>query len=101
MPKYPQKLANVLQRARNCLETGHYKDTRHATDRQNERKISRLEVQQVLKNGFHEVRKDKFDSNFSTWNYAVRGKTIDGRKLRVIISFDQNDMLIITAIHLK
>ena len=55
---------------------------------------------QVLKSGFHEKRKDKFDESFNAWNYAVRGKTVDTKELRIIVSFDENNMLIITAIDL-
>jgi hypothetical protein len=83
-----------------CIERGTYLDTRHAFDRQNERQISRPEVLYVLKNGHHEKRKDKFDEAYHSWNYSVRGKTVDRRELRVIVSFDELGMLIITAIDL-
>ena len=70
-------------------------------DRQNERKITRPELLFVLKNGFHEKAKDKFEIRYQAWNYSIRGATVDGRKLRVIVSFDENGMLIITAIALN
>jgi len=77
-------------------------DTRHATDRQGERKITRPEVIQVLRNGPHEKRKDLFVKQYNAWNYAVRGKTVDRRELRVIVSFEaETGMLIITAIDLS
>lgn len=75
-------------------------DTRHAIDRQNERKITRPEVLYVLRNGYHEKAKDKFESQFQSWNYSIKGTTIDQRKLRVIVSFDEEGMLIVTAIEL-
>lgn len=84
-----------------CLEKGSYLDTRHAIDRQNERQIARPEILYVLKNGYHEKRKDKFDEAYKSWNYSVRGKTVDRRELRVIVSFDESGMLIITAIDLE
>lgn len=35
------------------------------------------------------------------WNYAIRGRTIDGRSLRIVISFEADGvLLIITAIDL-
>jgi hypothetical protein len=51
--------------------------------------------------GYHEKKKDKFNNFHHVWNYSVRGKTVDRRELRVIVSFDENGMLIITAIELK
>jgi hypothetical protein len=53
-----------------------------------------------LKNGYHEKKKDKFEEQYHAWNYVVRGKTIDGRNLRIVVSFDPSGMLIITAIDL-
>ncbi len=82
------------------VKAGKYLDTRHATDRKNERLITRPEILYILKHGYHEKRKDKFEEQYQTWNYAVRGKTIDRRNLRIIVSFDPSGMLIITAIDL-
>ena len=69
-------------------------------ERQVQREISRIEILHVLRNGFHEPKKDKFDVSYGCWNYAIRGRTIDKRELRIIVSFDKNNMLIITAIDL-
>lgn len=63
------------------------------------RKTKRQEVKQVLKSGHHEKNKDQFDEEFLDWNYSIKGKTIDKRNLRVIISFEKS-MLIITVIDL-
>lgn len=85
-----------------CIEEGRYLDTRHAFERQNERMINRPEILYVLKNGHHEKKKDKFDELHQAWNYVVQGKTVDLKKLRIVVSFDQaSGMLIITAIELK
>ncbi|MBI2646667.1 MAG: DUF4258 domain-containing protein [Deltaproteobacteria bacterium] len=70
------------------------------TERQSERSITRMEILYVLRAGFHEKKKDKFDQAYGCWNYAIHGKTMDKRELRIIISFDKNNMLIITAIDL-
>lgn len=87
---------------RTCIEEGRYLDTRHAIERQDERQINRPEVLYVLKNGHHEKRKDRFDEFHQAWNYALRGKTVDRRELRIIVSIDEpSGMLIITAIELK
>ncbi len=87
---------------RACIEQGRYLDTRHASERQGERGINRAEILYVLKNGYHEKKKDKFEELYLAWNYAVRGKTVDRRALRVVVSFDDaSGMLLITAIAIK
>lgn len=73
----------------------------HADQRLQERVVTRQEVEQVLRNGHHEKRKDEFKEERSSWNYSIKGTTVDKRALRVIISFDSNDMLIITIIDLS
>ena len=37
---------------------------------------------------------------FETWNYSIRGKSVDSENIRIILSFDESDMLIITVINL-
>lgn len=94
------KISDVMKAVKEALDDGHYLDTRHATDRQSERTITRPEIVQVLRGGHREKRKDQFSERFEAWNYAIRGKTIDRRELRVVVSFDENNMLVITAIDL-
>ncbi len=96
----PGKHLDLLNVIRACIEDGRYLDTRHAVERKNQRQITRPEILFVLKNGRHEKAKDKFDDAYEAWNYAIRGKTLDRRELRIVVSFDENGMLIITAIDL-
>jgi hypothetical protein len=95
------KVDRLIEKIAECLDAGRYLDTRHALVRQHEREINRPEVLYVLRRGYHEKKKDKFDARYRAWNYAVRGKTIDKRDLRIIVSFDESNMLIITAIDLN
>jgi len=62
------------------------------------RTITVPEVRQVLCHGWHEKRKDTWRDDLDAWNYAVRGKTVDGKDVRVVVSFDRSGMLIITVI---
>jgi hypothetical protein len=96
----PDKLVDLLDVVRTCIAEGRYLDTRHAARRGMEREITRPEILYVLKSGFHEKRKDKFDELYQAWNYAIRGKTVDKKNVRVAVSFDENGLLIITAIDL-
>jgi len=99
--KRPEKLESreLLERVRQAIESGDYLDTRHAQDRRSQREISRLEMESVLKTGRHEKAKDQFHEAYEAWNYAIRGKTIDKRDLRVVVSFEEK-MLVITAIEI-
>lgn len=99
---HPEKLLDLMPAIRACIEEGRYLDTRHVSERQYECQITRPEILFVLKTGYHEKKKDKFDGLHQAWNYAVRGKTVDRRELRIIVSFDEaSGMLIITAIDLR
>ncbi|MBI4566685.1 MAG: DUF4258 domain-containing protein [Planctomycetes bacterium] len=101
MGKRPDKHKDVLPRTRERMVSGRYRDTRHATERKDERRIGLPEIRQVIESGWHEKSKDEFKIEWQAWNYAIRGKTIDGRALRIAISFDEEDwLLIITAIEL-
>lgn len=97
----PAKEANLLEKIRLALASGDYLDTVQASERQAERRISAQEYEYVLKYGWHEARKDQFDRGYQTWNYAIRGRTLDQRELRVIVSFTSDGMLIITVIDLE
>ncbi len=95
------KVVNLLELVATHIESGKYLDTRHSEARQDQRKITRPELLYVLKHGHHEKRKDRFDDHYKAWNYSIRGKTVDKRDLRVIVSFDPAGMLIITAIEIE
>lgn len=100
--KRPKKIESLLERIRNCISSGKYRDTFHAIERKAERNITLPEIIHVLTTGRHEKSKDHFDEAFNAWNYAVRGQTVDGLDLRVIVSFDEErDLLIVTAFYLE
>lgn len=98
----PPKISNIKDTILEHLNQKTYRDTIHSQDRRHERQISLQEMIEVLRRGFHEKRKDKFDERWNSWNYAIRGKTdCASKELRVVVSFDDaTEMLIITAIDL-
>ncbi|NGX49591.1 MAG: hypothetical protein K940chlam5_01190 [Candidatus Anoxychlamydiales bacterium] len=102
MPKSrPKKIDNLLRAIQDCIISGRYRDTMHAIKRQKQRNIILPEILHVLKQGRHEKGKDRFDEGFNSWNYAIRGWTLDGLDLRVIVSFEmETHLLIITAFYL-
>jgi len=97
-PKKPSKHANPLGKARDCLKRGNYTVTYHAEERQAERVVPIPDAIYTIEVGYHEKRKDRFDEAYQAWNYSIRGKTTDKRDLRVVISFDQDGLLIITVV---
>lgn len=99
-PKRPPKLDRLSDAIRECLNTGHYRDTRHSRERRLEREVTLPEIVFVLRTGRNEKSRDRWDEFHQSWNYAIRGRTVDWRELRVIVSFDDHNMLIITAIEI-
>ena len=98
----PKKVDNLIDKVRICIQTGKYRETVHACLRKKERAIYLPEILHVLSTGRHEKIKDHFDEVFNAWNYSIRGWTLDGLDLRVIVSFDdESDLLIITVFYLE
>jgi|ERR1700733_5428616 len=97
--KRPSQFDDLFPKIRHCLDMGLYRQSRHAIERELERKIDLPDVLYVLKNGYHEKRKTSFDEAFQTWKYAIRGKTLDEIDVRIIIAFDDSGMMIITVMH--
>lgn len=97
--KHPSQLTDLFSKIHHCIDRGLYRQSKHAIERELERKIVLLDVLYVLKHGYHEKRKTSFDETFQTWKYAVRGKTLDDIDIRIIIAFDDTGMLIITVMH--
>jgi hypothetical protein len=63
-----------------------------------------MEIKAVIGSGWHEKAKDRYQPEYTAWSYAVRGKTVDKRALRVVISFERDEqgelLLLVTAVDL-
>ena len=99
--KSPPKLAGVAARIREDATAGRFHELPHTQTRKEQRNIRRHDIQHVLKTGRREDRKDSYEDNHKSWNYSITGATVDERKVRVIVSFESNYMLIITVIELR
>lgn len=99
--KKTEKIPNLLARVKDCLNNGLYRFSRHAFERRKERFLSIPNIKEVLNNGYHEKAKDTWDKAFQTWNYAIRGKTINNEQCRIIVSFEESFLLIVTVIRLE
>lgn len=92
------------------ISEGKYIFTHHAQMRVVERAVSDLDVINILsgKKGYSRTRnksKDKFESSFAIstedWKYCFEGCDIDGNKIRIILTFTEDWMPIITVIRIK
>lgn len=93
----PKQTENLLAKIKRHIDSGNFRLSKHANKRQSEREISLPKVLYVLTHGYHEERMSLFDNVFQTWKYAIRGKTLDGVDVRVIVAF-VDEMIIITVI---
>lgn len=93
MPNDQKKRAKVQfprEYACSLLNEGHITETKHGLERMKERRVTSLEVEQIIKKGRHEPKEDRWVECFSSWTYSIVGTTIDDRELRVVIAFSHN-----------
>ena len=77
--------------------------TEHAEQRSKQRKnVNDLQVLNILKSKTkkHNAVKDHYIEGHTDWNYHITGKNIHDEKIRIVLSFDVDLMLIITVINL-
>lgn len=102
MKKRGNKLENVIALTRTLLEKGNYVISSHAKINQGKRRFTVGDLKNVINTGYHEKRKDEFKTEFEDWNYAIRGKTLDGEQARVCIAFqEESRFIVITVIRLE
>lgn len=82
-----------------ALDSGDYIISRHGRKRGKERGVTALNIVQALRSEKrrHEAKKDKFDEGMFDWNYSILSDDIEERKLRIILTFSEQ-MLIVTII---
>lgn len=88
------------------IRQGDYVFLKHAKQRLKDRGITDLEVLNILerKPGSRtkrNKRKDKYEKGHQDWNYCIEGINHDDIKIRIIFSFNENLMPIITVIRLS
>ena len=87
------------------IRKGKYVFLNHAKQRLTDRSVIDIEVLDILegKSGRRRRRnksKDKYEEGYSDWNYCIEGYNSDDVKIRVIFSFDDEHMLVITIIRI-
>lgn len=84
------------------ITIGNYVFKKHARQRQADRMITDIEVLDILdgragRNRHRNKSKDKFDEGRKDWNYCIEGMNLDGKEIRIIISFEDGVIPIITV----
>jgi len=102
------KRANLLDEVRRLVADGDVRYTVHGFEREAGRGITQPEANHVLMTGWHEKKKDQYDPAYEDthpWAYAIRGKTLDDRPLRIVVTFEEDDsgelLLVVTLIDLS
>ena len=98
--KAGKKIKDLLYEVRKAVLQDEYIYSVHAQFRMEDREVSRQEVLFVLLNGVHEKSKDVFDFQVKRWKYAICGKTVESRGLRIVVTFAEDGLLIITVIQI-
>jgi hypothetical protein len=82
----------------------HYLFLNHAKTRLVDRKISDVEVLDILEHKDkckRNKRKDSYTPGYPDWKYCIEGKSFEDQpKIRVIISFNDELLLVVTVIRL-
>lgn len=98
--KRPAKVKSIMQASAQAVKAGRLLYSAHANSRMKERGIIKPEVEHILSHGHHEARKDQFNEEFGAWDYAIRGKTLEGRNLRIVVAAVDPNVLVVTTIDL-
>jgi len=84
---------------------GDYVFVKHAIQRLTDRNINDIDVLDILENKEgrrrkRNKRKDTYMTGMQDWKYCIEGNDVDGHKIRIIITFDVELLLVITVIRI-
>lgn len=87
------------------INSGNYLFMNHAKQRLKDRNVTDIEVLDILENKAgcrrkHNKSKDVYTDGYQDWNYCIEGYGLDNHKIRIIISFNDKLLLLITIIRL-
>lgn len=101
--KTDKELWSVIEK---CITDKDYIILTHAKKRQSDRSITDIDILDILENKENRKRKrnkkkDTYTDGFLDWNYCIEGQDLDEEnKIRIIVSFDESNLLVITVIRL-
>ena len=100
----PSKVEDLMEEVSNHVNNGTYVYSHHALERQGQRNVIDPEVEHVLLTGWWDKQNDRRSAEHGDeWTYAIRGRTIDQRRLKIIVAFDEEEppwLVVVTVIDL-
>ncbi|HUW60279.1 MAG TPA: DUF4258 domain-containing protein [Candidatus Bathyarchaeia archaeon] len=97
----PAKCPDVLQEIRRRAKTGKIVFSIHGGDQRRFRGIDYGDVKRVLMKGQREEERDRYEEKHHGWSYAMKGETVDGEWLRVVVVLRDPVLLIVTAYYVE
>ena len=97
MSKRPEKPKNLPRIVCKHIEDGKYLDSSHAYERKQQRSIIQEDITHVLTTENWVKRHDVFREDHGRWTYAFEGLTTDNYRLRVVVAFQEQYLVIVTA----
>ncbi len=97
----PPKDREIELKIKDCLIKRRYRQSLHAFERIDKRKVSFQDVLFVLETGRREEAKDAFDEAFKNWKYSIRGNTLENVDIRIIVTLNESNVVIITVVNLN
>lgn len=96
------KRENVAETVAERIREGRYRLSNEARSRMQSRQVVWPEISAVLRGGVHHHEYDQWSEEHESWNYAIEGDTIEGRTLRIPVSFlEEGDVLVVTIIEVQ
>lgn len=103
MNKKPSKKTKLelFKGIEQAIDNKNYVFTQHGEIRSKQR-LNDEQVIRILRDRRkkHDAARDYYSAGYPDWNYHIQGNTIDNQPIRIVVSFEENSMLIITVINL-
>jgi hypothetical protein len=101
--KSDSDLFNLIKES---IAQGNYVFTKHAIQRSGQRAILEITALDILEGRpgsrrRRNKRKDKCETGALDWNYCIEGVDVNQKMIRVIVTFEENIMPIITVMWIK
>lgn len=101
MGKRPAKIPDdeLIPFIRDSVDSGKYRESHHQRVENIGKPghdVTRQEIEQVLLAGHREPSRDRFEP-YNTWSYAIRGRTIDKRDIRVAVTIYEGMLYIMSV----
>lgn len=104
----PPKISDydLFSTMKHKIQSGNYLFVRHATNRLKERHINDLAVLDILEREpgrltSRNKARERYETAHKQWNDCFEGYDYESTRIRVIVSFCENLLVIITVIRLK